>query len=428
MSQSRGWSTASASGMYNLVDEGGDDDIEVPSGIPSGRMRRSSSVCQGTSGGSGLGVDSEGPILNAIPMASFLSIENPTSDINRAGLVRRIRRKYMIPDWVTLHAPDATLLANYYVENMVCLYEFIFVQGSRLPLPRLVLELCDYHHLSPGQLMPNAWRLLLCIQVFAELHNFDVNVYDVLYSYAVNEHRSTGRFCMKVRPNKDALIASLGDGEKNWASKYIFVNYDSLGVPADMSIPSAWSDGSRVKQDPPVSLGLAERADRFLSFPIAERKWKAILVDDNLRRTSIWDHQAGCGEDRWMSNPKYQVECTNDKSYKGFLERQKQQKKKKKQVVTSSSREVETVSDDVLPLTQIVQKRGKRTAQSSEPAWTDGSVNFSIPADASVHTGYDALFGQLGQLLLDEDRARLAGFSTPSRMARMACGHAMMVC
>ncbi|XP_057787208.1 uncharacterized protein LOC131004521 [Salvia miltiorrhiza] len=126
-----------------------------------------------------------------------------------------------------------------------------------------------------------------------------------------------------------------------------------------------------------------------------------------------------------MSNLKYQVDCTNEKSYRGILDRQKQQKKKKKQVVTSSSHEVETVSDDVLPLDQVVQRRGKRTAESNEPTWTDGSVNFSIPANASVHTGYDALSGQLGQLLLDEDKARLAKFSMPSRMARMACGHSM---
>lgn len=70
--------------------------------------------------------------------------------------------KYNWPKDVAFHVPkfwDDSLVAK--GRDKVCLYKGMFPVGLRLPFPSQMREVLSVLNLSPSQLMPNGWRILL---------------------------------------------------------------------------------------------------------------------------------------------------------------------------------------------------------------------------------------------------------------------------
>lgn len=70
-----------------------------------------------------------------------------------------LRASHQIPKSVILRAPSAKDRACAFSEFKVCLYEEAFHAGLRLPFPGIVRDLLARLRVTPGQLMPNAWKI-----------------------------------------------------------------------------------------------------------------------------------------------------------------------------------------------------------------------------------------------------------------------------
>ncbi|XP_057781068.1 uncharacterized protein LOC130999533 [Salvia miltiorrhiza] len=394
--------------------------------------------------GIGFGVNSFGPIVGSEKMGDTLPKNNRVSKINSEDYLHWIRRAYSIPEWASLHAPDTSLRPNWDVEGMVCMYELPFTLGLRLPLPRLVVELCNYYRISPSQLMPNTWRILMAAEVFAERKGFDINIYDVLYAYQLGETRiDKGRYQFNSRSDAPILITNLPEDRTKWKEKYFFISVEALGIQDGYKVPSAWSKPRRINGSLPVICGLPERAQRFYSFSEEDRDWRVILSEDNLRGSSLWCEipvrtegivhppsrarfrialvaraleilrqgrevegfpllfELTPAERVFVDQAMADLPFYKPKGSRAAYERIQQKKKK---VMVSSSEEPTTDLLDTVSLPSPVGS-GKRSASSVVSDQSGGSTIMKFPVDAAAYT---PCAPQL------EDRARLdaAGYDS----------------
>ena len=121
------------------------------------------------------------------------------------------------------------------------MYEFPFRIGFRFPFPPFVQEVLDYYGVAPSQLMPNAWRSLLGIEVIVRVKGKRVDLVDFKSSYYLKQHDADkGRFLFTLRANKKAWVTELVPSNKRgWRKKYCFVKGDLFGM-SDYVVPTSW--------------------------------------------------------------------------------------------------------------------------------------------------------------------------------------------
>ena len=90
-------------------------------------------------------------------------LKNPRSKVTNEEL-SKLRYLCKIPQSVEVRALEAHERIDWVVPSWVALYEMMFMDGMRLPIPRLVRDGCAHYEITPIQLMPNAWRILLALE------------------------------------------------------------------------------------------------------------------------------------------------------------------------------------------------------------------------------------------------------------------------
>ncbi|KAL6566855.1 hypothetical protein OROMI_015259 [Orobanche minor] len=153
---------------------------------------------------------SSGP-LEGSQFTGFLLGENVASKLSLKEM-RHIRRNYDIPDHIALHVPSKEVRADWDLPGMTCLYELPFKLGFQFPLPRLIWEVCDFYEIAPGQLVPNAWRLLMALEVFCEMREIPITIKKVRSAYALKPTNADkvrwGRIGYPIEPLRESI--------KNW--------------------------------------------------------------------------------------------------------------------------------------------------------------------------------------------------------------------
>lgn len=78
-----------------------------------------------------------------------------------AADLEAIRKKYQVPAEIELLFPMSTERPSDARPWEFALYEEALKGGLRLPLPQVVVDVLNRLEVAPGQLMPNAWKILL---------------------------------------------------------------------------------------------------------------------------------------------------------------------------------------------------------------------------------------------------------------------------
>ena len=78
-----------------------------------------------------------------------------------AAELEAIRERYQIPAEVELVVPKSTERPSDVRPGEFSLYEEALKGGLRLLLPQIVVDVLNRLEVAPGQLMPNAWKILL---------------------------------------------------------------------------------------------------------------------------------------------------------------------------------------------------------------------------------------------------------------------------
>ena len=117
-----------------------------------------------------------------------------------------------------------------FIPGQIAVYEAFFDIGFRGVIPVLVASLCDFFGISPSQLNPPSWRLLVAIQNLGDLENLSFGINEVMFSYHLAPlNGNEGR--LQLRPRSGLpIVEELQKGDrkgsafsKKWQEQYVFV-------------------------------------------------------------------------------------------------------------------------------------------------------------------------------------------------------------
>lgn len=161
-------------------------------------------------------------VAKLIEFARFDEDLNPDLIVSQEKL-NKMKNKYGLPPNVEVKLPWIREKADSPNEDWVYFYTFIFKFSFKFPITKFVKEIIIYYNLAPTQLMPNAWRILLGIEVLAERLGIEFLMSEFINCYSLVENNDDlSRYLFRSQ-HKYSIINDSSTINKLWKSKYIFV-------------------------------------------------------------------------------------------------------------------------------------------------------------------------------------------------------------
>ena len=126
-------------------------------------------------------------------------------------------------------------LACHFSPGEVCFYEAAFLYGLRFPIHSFIMELLGYFNITPGQLMPNSWRIVIsCMEIWLVVTNEDmVKVDEFTYLYHLKESKEYGYYELVPWTREARIDRGLPLSFRYWKSRFFFVSRDEWEAPSD---------------------------------------------------------------------------------------------------------------------------------------------------------------------------------------------------
>ncbi|CAH8328550.1 unnamed protein product [Eruca vesicaria subsp. sativa] len=182
--------------------------------------------------------DESEPELLALNPLTYVSqppsMVGPASSVKGGDLVKW-KNDYLLSSSAVLRVPDSMGRPE-----EIFIYEAFFESGFREDIPSLITDLCDFFRISPSQLNPLAWRILIAIQNSSHEECLPLGVDEVLFAYH---------------------LAPINGGEGR------FHLWPRSGLPIIEEFP---------KNDRKGLWDLAREFDRFKAMALAEENFKGV--------------------------------------------------------------------------------------------------------------------------------------------------------
>ena len=99
-------------------------------------------------------------------------------DVDTLG---RFKDSFQFLERVRVCLPSEEDRACHFFLREVCFYESTFICGLRFPVHPFLIELLDCFGITPGQLMPNSWRIVIsCMGIWLTANDEDMLKVDEL--------------------------------------------------------------------------------------------------------------------------------------------------------------------------------------------------------------------------------------------------------
>ena len=118
----------------------------------------------------------------------------------------------------------------------------------RLPIPRLVRDVCDNYEIAPSQLIPNTWRILLALESLSMQHRVECDIGEVLFSYNLKKHAiDKGRYQLITKVGRVPIITCLRNNDHSQKDRFFFVKeYLVYGLLGPGEAFSHWKATSKI--------------------------------------------------------------------------------------------------------------------------------------------------------------------------------------
>ena len=142
-------------------------------------------------------------------------------------------RRYRPPFGVRVWSLDVLTFYVVSVPKMVCFFEVAFDNGLHFPLHPFIKGVLQHLNVSPSQLTPNGWGILVGLLVFFRDRGFGVpSIALFLYLFSVKE-TAEGFLYFSRSSGAPLVISDLPSSHRLWKGRYFFVSgrnweYDPL--------------------------------------------------------------------------------------------------------------------------------------------------------------------------------------------------------
>ena len=139
---------------------------------------------------------------------------------------KRIRDRFQFPNSVRIRIPSNEDRVCHLYADEVYFYEVDFASGLCLPVHPFVRELFTYLHLTPTQLVPNSWRVVICCMVvWLSANDRDVIKKDkFLHFYHLGKSIEPGYWEFKPWDRASRLILESPSTLHNWKPNFFFIS------------------------------------------------------------------------------------------------------------------------------------------------------------------------------------------------------------
>ncbi|KAJ4889405.1 Uncharacterized protein Rs2_29153 [Raphanus sativus] len=199
----------------------------------------------------------------------------------------RLVKKVFASSSVVLCVPRLSERASGGMLEEIAIYEAFFESGFRGDIPSLISSLCSYFHISPSQLNPRAWRILIAIQNLGDEEDLAFGVNEVLFAYhlaPINGH--DGRFHLRPRsglPIVEELPKTDRNGlafVKKWPERYVF-----------MTLPGSHYRWNFVEGTNSAPVEGERNVLQVRKLPLEQRRVTHLLSLEVLRRSKLWEEK-----------------------------------------------------------------------------------------------------------------------------------------
>ncbi|KAF3564636.1 hypothetical protein DY000_02016330 [Brassica cretica] len=93
------------------------------------------------------------------------------------------RSRYSLPSSIVLRVPTPEERTSSYIPREIAVYKAFFYSGLRGTIPALIAGLCNLFEISPSQLNPPTWRILIAIQNLGDLEYLSLGINETTRSF-----------------------------------------------------------------------------------------------------------------------------------------------------------------------------------------------------------------------------------------------------
>ncbi|KAI3749051.1 hypothetical protein L6452_12597 [Arctium lappa] len=176
-----------------------------------------------------------------VSVSDFKMSSEPVSLFKEEENLEYFKNLAKIPEGVNLVTPE-DLRPDEVPKGYGVLYEYPFKIGFSWPFVPLVREFLDAFDLSPGQLMPQFWRIVQVVDRLTADWGAPFNLNDLLAAYSVkadNYHR----YSLFPRTKGDTvLVQNTAVNDRGWKRHYVFLQVASLNDEDSQWFSSGWND------------------------------------------------------------------------------------------------------------------------------------------------------------------------------------------
>ncbi|XP_028116633.1 uncharacterized protein LOC114314353 [Camellia sinensis] len=173
---------------------------------------------------------------DAVELAEQYRTERQTE---RVADLEAIREKYQVPAEIELLLSMLTERPSDARPGEFALYEEALKGGLRLPLPQVVVDVLNRLEVAPGQLMPNAWKIVLaCANVWPKANEGAAMTIDEFFAcYKASGQQETW-INLQAAAGK-GLVAGVPSSIKGWRPRWFYVSASGgVGVRTIWKVPT----------------------------------------------------------------------------------------------------------------------------------------------------------------------------------------------
>ncbi|XP_056691026.1 uncharacterized protein [Spinacia oleracea] len=192
----------------------------------------------------------------------YSTVVDPAVFVELAGLPPSAEVKIPDPDEEALDCP----------EGYVVMYEYPFTIGFKFPFTPLARSFIEVFHLSPGQLMPQIWRVFAVVQGVTADWKVPFDLADLMYSYDL-ALKECCRYTLVTKKGKKNLGVGLAVNDRGWQSRFVYVNKDSLGEKGHFLVEGWTMEVVKASSLAELNADSHDKYQKYLSYSVEDRSF-----------------------------------------------------------------------------------------------------------------------------------------------------------
>ena len=132
----------------------------------------------------------------------------------------RFSNRFQFPERVRVCCPRKKEQTCHFSPGEVCFYEATFLSGLRFPVHPFIIELLNHLKISPRQLIPNLWRIVIsCMEIWLAITKGDmIKVDEFTYLYHLKESKEYRYYELVPWVREARIIRGLPSSFRYWKS------------------------------------------------------------------------------------------------------------------------------------------------------------------------------------------------------------------